>query len=216
MITLFEQYQSSSYIDVDLINKLIKDKSVMNKIQNILNAVPNNIKEFLKKDRIDVSKLIRIEKRFNIFKRVFSLYEKGIRNVKDIINKIIPKNESFTLIGLLIIVSIIAVSIASLAGVNYIITHHNPTPLGIGLVILLALSAITSIIGGSEVYLKQKEKYKQIELLKTIPKEKKIEDLSKNVKKVILDSGLKTDTVMFYIDEKGDYKVKIMTDDTEW
>jgi hypothetical protein len=116
-LKLYEQFSTQN--DYTIINQTINNEMIVNKVMRVVNSLPNKLKNSLKEffsHRIDVDKIYKIEKKFNIFNKVKDLYDKGLRNINDIINRILPKNESFLEV-IAIIVALIIILLVIFLGI---------------------------------------------------------------------------------------------------
>jgi hypothetical protein len=98
----FENYNNVGVIDLDSVNKVFRDKNFMDSITDIILNLPENMKKsfnFFKKTPLDADKLNRIMNKYNFIEKIKTLYNKGFTKIKDIYNRIMPKNEEFYLIS---------------------------------------------------------------------------------------------------------------------
>jgi hypothetical protein len=115
-LNLFENFENSSTINI---NDIINNKKIINYIENLPIWVKVKIQKYYDGNDIDINQLVKINNRFNIIDKVKKLYDKGITNIKDICNKILPKNESVGLIVLSIILIIIGLILITIFPIGF-------------------------------------------------------------------------------------------------
>lgn len=109
-------YLNNDELLVDKVNEILNHP----KFNKFINKIPDNLKrkitKFLNSDEVlDIDKMISFNKKYNIIEKVKKLWKNGITNINDIYNKIsnsFPKNESATII-ILVIFMIVALVIAA-------------------------------------------------------------------------------------------------------
>jgi hypothetical protein len=198
-LKLYEQFNNSG--EYEIVNQLINDEIIVNKVMRVVNSLPNRfkniLKEFFSQKRIDVDKFYKIEKKFNVFEKVKNLYDKGVRNINEIIDRIFPKNESF-LVGLLAIAIVAFVLITGIwGGIKITEWISNRGHDGLGTILGMLWGVL--IIGGFFVFIYSYDSGEA-------PR-KKLQGKEEELNKIILDTGIKEDTIMLVRDEDGNYKV---------
>lgn len=97
---------------------LINDESFINKVNKTVSNLPNylfkQLKEFVKTD-IDIDKIEKTERKLNVIEKVKNLYNKGIKNVNDILSRIYPKKEGVISSLLIIVVFLIVLALVLLS-----------------------------------------------------------------------------------------------------
>jgi hypothetical protein len=205
-LKLYENFNISS--DYSLANQLLNDDVFMRKSMNFINSLPNKfkniLKEFFSQKKIDVDKLYKIEKRFNIFNKVKNLYDKGIRDINEIIDRIFPKNESSFLVVLFaIIIMAFVIFVAVIGWIKISDWFDNRDKGGLGFILGLLWALL--VVGGFFV---------GIFALDDSTPEEKLKGKEEEISDIIIDTGIKKDTVILIKDKDGKYKLQL--DESDW
>jgi len=154
------------------VNELVNNDKFVNAVNNILNNLPSNIKDKLEKflsNKVDIDKIYKIEKKLNIVEKVKNLYDKGVTNIKDIFNRISPKNEGIFTISMviftIIFLTLAAISIGLIiklsdqSFLSFVLALFLVVVLGLGLTVartgsVIASASIEYVINGESEHLK--------------------------------------------------------------
>jgi hypothetical protein len=221
----FEEFHQSNY--VLKINEILANESLMNKLQSFYNSLPSKLKRSLKdyfNGKVDLNLLYKYEKKFNIFEKVKNLYNKGIKNVNDIIDRIFPKNEEiaiglFITLGILTTLIVMGLLIWGLVSFTSSNTYDRWSEWAcITISVLWVLTIVGMFTGGiiGTAELSNRIEKRQ-EFRAKFDKETAIKNYKMEVDKLTIEYGVKADTIMLVRDALGNYKVEIKgMDETEW
>jgi hypothetical protein len=226
-LKLYEEFHSQQdYITV--VNQLINNESAMKWINKTLNSLPERFRKklinFVNKPTIDITQLEKVEKRYNILQKVKYLYDKGVKNFKDIIDKIIPKNEATMFVEVITVLGLIAFFITGIATFIAYGDRLDDFKAWIRIPILalwMVISIGTAIFGIPAAVVnfsdqREKEIYRK-EMADKYDKEALLKKTSEELNQVIVQNGIAADTVMLVRDAFGNYKIEIKgMDETLW
>jgi hypothetical protein len=132
-------------LNLDKVNNLINNKKFIKIIKTTPEWIKSKIQKYYENNIIDINQILKIDKKYNIVKKTIDLYKKGITNIKDIYDKIFPKNESIT--GLIaFLLSLIFVGVTICAIYDEIIYSPEPCPLFLWVILSVLLTISSSIL----------------------------------------------------------------------
>lgn len=204
----FESFNQGSDYILEL-NNLVSNKDLFNSAINFYQSLPEKFQKILKNyfsRSVNIPQIIKIEKRYNLFRKIKNLYNNGVRNIKDIMNNIMPKNEELTVFIAVVIVIVLAYMAGFAYGMVKIIEYSVNKNIGFWLpllVLLLGMSIAWVSVYGSDKYYKNKRTEKE-----------KIEQVSEKIGEILVDNGITEDTIVLIRDKDGNYKIQ--KNETDW
>lgn len=187
MIKTFESFTNNNQIDhiIEESNKILSNKSHL--INKVIRSIPKKILKksllYMIDNPIDIDKILYYINKYNIYNKVKKLYDKGY-NYDEMIHKLIPSNESVSLIfGIITIITIIVL-------IGFIIaefTGHGVGSVAVGI-------AVVVLFASSIGYLASKSIEDQI-------RQNKIENINKRIRFEIDD---KDAIIVLYLNGKKD------------
>lgn len=187
MVKTFEQYNNQFFLNLQDVEKYLNNRKMMLLVNNLINGLPEswrlNLSDYFQNE-INIDQLFKYNKKLKIIEKTIKLYKNGIKNIKDIYNKIVPKNESI-FIAISIILLVVGVLLCFI-GFWYFLDDEISLKKWIMIISLF-------IIGVGTIFLS----------VKLYPEQEETKEIIINIK---MDQ--KKHTVVIRMDENGEYTVE--------